>query len=253
MSTLSPGLPHSRLALTCVIAAHVAVTLAAVELMKRKPLVDPVPVTIALMREELPVDQTSEPLPMAPKPLPRPRESPPEPKQLEQPPPPEVERKPPEVPPPPEPTPVAEKPPPPIEPVPQPPAPQAITTPALPPVVTAAAPPTAEPSRPPVSVPPPPEQIDSAPVFNAAYLNNPTPVYPPVSRRMGEQGLVLLRVFVTARGDANAVEVKAGCGHPRLDRAAQDAVKQWKFVPAKRGEQPVDAWVVVPIRFSLKG
>ena len=243
MSTLAPALPHSRLALTCVIAAHVAVALAAAELIKRRPAVDPVPVTIALLRKELPVDQAPQPLPAAPEPLP-PKELP-QPKRLE-PPPPEVERKPPD-----EPPRAAEIPPPPIEPAP--PAPEAITTPAPPPVAIAAAPPSAEPSRPPVSVLPPPEQTESAPVFNAAYLNNPTPVYPAISRRMGEQGLVLLRVYVSARGDPNAVEIKSGCGHPRLDHAAQEAVRQWKFVPAKRGEQPVDAWVAVPIRFSLKG
>lgn len=247
MSTLALGLSHSRLALTCVIAAHVAVALAAAELIKRRPVVEPVPVAVALLREGLPVDQAPQPLPAAPKPLP-PKELP-QPKRVE-PPPPEVERKPPDVPPP-EPPRVVEIPPPSMEPTP--PAPQAITSPAPPSVVVAAAPPTAEPSRPPVSVAPPPEQTESAPVFNAAYLNNPSPIYPAVSRRMGEQGLVLLRVYVNARGDPNAVEIKSGCGHARLDQAAQEAVKQWKFVPAKRGEQPVDAWVVVPIRFSLRG
>jgi periplasmic protein TonB len=248
VDTLALEFPHSRSALACVIAAHVAITWAAVDLIKRRPQIEPEPVTVALLHEELPVDQPPQPLPMAPKaapPKPVVKPPPPEPKPVEQPPPLVVENKPPDLPLPPEPMHVAETPPP-VEPPPQaPPAPRAITAPL--PMVAAAAPTVA----PPVRVPP--EPVESPPVFSAAYLNNPTPVYPPISRRMGEQGLVLLRVFVNASGDANSVEIKTGCGFARLDRAAQDAVKQWKFVPAKRGEQPVDAWVVVPIRFSLKG
>ncbi len=42
-------------------------------------------------------------------------------------------------------------------------------------------------------------------------------------------------------------------GYARLDEAAQDAVRQWRFVPAKSGEQLVDSWVLVPVQFSLRG
>ena len=61
---------------------------------------------------------------------------------------------------------------------------------------------------------------------------------------MGEQGRVLLRVVVTAAGLAEQVELKASSGTERLDRAAIDAVKRWRFVPARQGDQPVAAWVV---------
>jgi protein TonB len=243
-ATATPELSHSRLALGFVIAAHAAIAWGAVYLLERKPVADPLPITVALLREELPVDEAPRPLPMAPKPPP-PKVLPPEPKHVDLPPPPEIEHKAAELPPPPEPPRVLEKPPAPVEPTPQlAPAPQAVTVPTAPPPVALAPAPTASPVV---------HEPEIAPVFNAEYLNNPTPVYPPISRRMGEQGLVLLRVFVTAHGEPNAVELKTGSGFARLDRAAQEAVKQWKFVPAKRGEQPVDAWVVVPIRFSLKG
>jgi protein TonB len=92
-----------------------------------------------------------------------------------------------------------------------------------------------------------------SPNFNAAYLNNPAPDYPPISRRLGEQGLVLLQVQVTADGAAGSVELQTGSGSTRLDQAALEAVKKWRFIPAKRGEQLVSASVVVPIRFSLEG
>ncbi|MFZ2403707.1 MAG: energy transducer TonB [Methylobacter sp.] len=92
-----------------------------------------------------------------------------------------------------------------------------------------------------------------SPSFNAAYLNNPAPNYPSVSRRLGEQGLVLLLVQVTADGTAGSVELQTGSGSSRLDQAALEAVKKWRFIPAKRGEQPVSASVTVPVRFSIEG
>lgn len=96
-------------------------------------------------------------------------------------------------------------------------------------------------------------QTYQSPSFNAAYLNNPAPDYPSVSRRLGEQGLVLLRVQVTAGGTAGSVELQTGSGSDRLDQAALEAVKKWRFVPAKRGEQPVRASVTVPVSFSIEG
>ena len=91
------------------------------------------------------------------------------------------------------------------------------------------------------------------PSFNAAYLDNPAPYYPSISRRLGEQGLVLLKVQVTADGAVGSVELQTGSGSNRLDQAALEAVKKWRFTPAKRGEQAVSASVVVPVRFSLEG
>lgn len=92
-----------------------------------------------------------------------------------------------------------------------------------------------------------------SPSFNAAYLNNPAPNYPPLSRQLGEEGRVLLRVQVMEDGTPGSVELQTGSGSSRLDQAALEAVKKWRFVPAKRGEQPVSASVLVPIRFSIEG
>lgn len=96
-------------------------------------------------------------------------------------------------------------------------------------------------------------QAYQSPRFNAAYLNNPAPHYPSLSRRLGEQGRVLLRVQVTTDGTAGSVELQTGSGSTRLDQAALEAVKKWRFIPAKRGEQPVNASVLVPVRFSIEG
>ena len=119
-----------------------------------------------------------------------------------------------------------------------------------PPVEAAAPPPVGAlaSTAPPAPVPAP----LTPPSFNAAYLNNPAPAYPTLSRRMGEEGKVVLRVFVNESGLPQDVQLKSSSGSNRLDSTAVDTVKQWKFVPARRGDTPVGAWVLVPISFSLR-
>jgi periplasmic protein TonB len=90
-------------------------------------------------------------------------------------------------------------------------------------------------------------------VLTAVYLSNPKPPYPNLSRRLGEQGTVMLRVLVSVAGESARIELKSSSGFPRLDRAALNAVRSWRFSPATRGDRAVEAWVLVPIRFSLKG
>jgi protein TonB len=93
----------------------------------------------------------------------------------------------------------------------------------------------------------------SPPEFNAAYLHNPPPAYPAQSKRHSEEGKVLLRVYVSAAGTAEKVELQTSSGWPRLDQAAQEAVRSWRFVPAKQGDKAVAAWVIVPINFTVEG
>jgi len=89
------------------------------------------------------------------------------------------------------------------------------------------------------------------PVFNVDYLENPTPPYPQISRRSGETGRVLLRVYVSPEGRAERVEINKSSGYGRLDTAARNAVSGWRFVPARRGSERVAAWVLVPISFVM--
>lgn len=96
---------------------------------------------------------------------------------------------------------------------------------------------------------PPPPLVE--PRFDANYLDNPKPSYPNLSRRLGEQGTVQLRVFVNADGSVGKLELKRSSGHPRLDQSAMSTVQAWRFVPARQGSQAVAAWVVVPIHFTL--
>lgn len=91
----------------------------------------------------------------------------------------------------------------------------------------------------------------SPPVFDAAYLNNPAPVYPNMSRRLREVGTVQLRVRVSAAGEPMDIQLAKSSGYPRLDDAAKAAVQKWKFEPAKRSGGAIEAWVIVPVEFSL--
>jgi protein TonB len=112
---------------------------------------------------------------------------------------------------------------------------------------------------PPVAVIAPPGPVAAAPAaeafvaprFDAAYLDNPPPAYPSISRRQREEGRVLLRVRVGADGRAESVEIAGSSGHERLDHAALDAVRRWRFLPARRGADAVAAYVNVPIAFTL--
>jgi protein TonB len=109
-----------------------------------------------------------------------------------------------------------------------------------------------QPARTSVEAAPAPQPVTGA-RFDADYLHNPKPVYPSFSRRSGEEGKVQLRVRVSAEGTALEVDVKQSSGFGRLDAAARDAVLKWRFVPAKRGTEAIESWVVVPVVFSLEG
>lgn len=251
-------IPHSRSTLAAVVIAHVAAALLVVQLFEAKRYIEPAPLVVDLLpAPEQKVDVAPQPLPPAPEPVREivhePVKPEPEPILREEPKPIErVVR--------PEPAPEVVSPPPQMTP-PIPPAPMA--PPPMPePVVVAAPEPAAitvpVPAPPaPVALPQPVTQVPditmTAQMLTAVYLRNPKPSYPGISRRLGEQGTVFLRVFVTAIGDPARVELKTSSGYPRLDQSAQNAVQRWKFVPARRGKQAVDAWVVVPIKFSLKG
>ena len=117
---------------------------------------------------------------------------------------------------------------------PQPPAPP-LAPPAPP------APPT-PPSPPPAPPAPPAVQLPSS---NADYLNNPKPVYPAMSKRLGEQGKTIVRVLIGVDGMPKSASIRQSSGYERLDEAARTAVMSWRYVPGKRNG------VVEPMEFNV--
>lgn len=90
------------------------------------------------------------------------------------------------------------------------------------------------------------------PGFAASYLHNPKPPFPISARRNGEAGTVILNVLVTREGVAGRVQLETSSGSDALDRSALETVKRWRFTLATRDNDPVEAWVRVPIVFRLE-
>lgn len=106
-------------------------------------------------------------------------------------------------------------------------------------------------AAPPTPPAPAPEPAVEPPRYNAAYLSNPPPAYPLAARRRGVEGTALVRAEISAGGECLRAELKKSSGAEMLDQAALEAVKKWRFVPARRGSQALVAWVEVPITFKL--
>lgn len=90
------------------------------------------------------------------------------------------------------------------------------------------------------------------PSSSAGYLQNPKPPYPALSRRLGEQGTVVVKVLIGADGSAQRAEIRSSSGFARLDQTALDTVLRWRFVPGKRNGVPEAMWFNVPINFVLE-
>lgn len=99
----------------------------------------------------------------------------------------------------------------------------------------------------------PPAQVAMAPGVDPVPLSTPAPRYPPDALRNQESGTVMLRVDVGADGVPTQVQIAKSSRSRSLDRAASEAVRQWRFRPAQRNGQPVPGSVQVPIAFNPGG
>lgn len=99
-------------------------------------------------------------------------------------------------------------------------------------------------------------RADSAPITapraDAQHLNNPVPVYPMLSRRLKEQGTVILQVLILADGSIAELSVLQSSGFSRLDAAAMEAVKKWRFEPARQDGIAITYQYQQPIVFQLQ-
>jgi protein TonB len=85
-----------------------------------------------------------------------------------------------------------------------------------------------------------------------AYGSNPKPPYPLAARRLGVEGVVTLEVLVRPDGSPAEVRVRTSSGSSLLDDSAVTTVRsRWRFVPARRGNEPIESRVTFPIRFRL--
>jgi protein TonB len=81
---------------------------------------------------------------------------------------------------------------------------------------------------------------------------NRPPVYPTTARQLLQEGRVLIRATIDNMGNVARAELHTSSGFASLDESAINAVKTWRFFPAKRFGTPVEAEILIPIRFTLK-
>jgi protein TonB len=96
----------------------------------------------------------------------------------------------------------------------------------------------------------PPDGVTQRAIPRGGYQYRPS--YPGRARSLGIQGTTVLHVLVSDTGRVSDVIVKQSAGHPDLDQAATDAVRRWRFEPARRGTEPVEMWVQLPFEFRLR-
>jgi protein TonB len=103
----------------------------------------------------------------------------------------------------------------------------------------------------PAQMPTGPVTLSSELSVSCPKLNAPT--YPAISRRMGEEGKLVLRVELDENGRIDDARVINSSGYERLDTAALSAVKSWQCNPSKRNGQPIRAVALQPFNFVLQG
>ena len=98
--------------------------------------------------------------------------------------------------------------------------------------------------------PPAPPKVE-LPSSDADYLNNTKPAYPAISKRLGEQGRVVVRVFIDADGQPSQASVKQSSGFDRLDQASVETALKWRYAPGKRAGVAQGMWFDVPLNWQL--
>jgi protein TonB len=120
--------------------------------------------------------------------------------------------------------------------------------------VTHAVAPVASVAAPVAAVSAPPAPVSSAPktiTSGVEYIQAPQPVYPEMSRKMGEQGKVILRILVNENGKPGQVQVQTSSGSARLDEAGRQAALRAVFKPHMEDGRAVAVYVIVPLNFQL--
>jgi protein TonB len=92
----------------------------------------------------------------------------------------------------------------------------------------------------------------SCPPATPRTCKTPSPPTPSLSKRLGEQGKVIIRVLIGVDGLAQKTEIRQSSGFDRLDQAALTTVQRWRYVPGKRNGVAEAMWFNVPVNFVLE-
>lgn len=119
--------------------------------------------------------------------------------------------------------------------------------PVLPPSVPVAA--VASPA--PVPVPAPAPVVKVQPSTDADDLYNPNQRYPRMSFSMGEQGTVMVRILIGAKGLPLKAELQKTSGFERLDQAALEYVMQSRYKPGTLNGVPNEMWMGRSVTYTI--
>ncbi len=97
----------------------------------------------------------------------------------------------------------------------------------------------------------PPPGGQTASVSKVGIVQFVKPIYPAVAKDAGWEGVVVVRVLVKTNGSPGEVTVQKSSGYSILDKAALEAVEQWRFKPAKDGNILINKFVDIPLKFEL--
>jgi protein TonB len=77
------------------------------------------------------------------------------------------------------------------------------------------------------------------------------PYYSPADIRAGNEGTVVLSIYILADGRVGDVKLVSSSGHEGLDKSALREAKKWRFVPGTTDGQPMAMWKQLPVTFRL--
>jgi protein TonB len=113
---------------------------------------------------------------------------------------------------------------------------------------------TATTQKPVAKPPPPPAAVVRVPPKQNP--RRPLPIteedYPPQSKRLGEEGVTTVRLYVLADGSIGEVQVAQSSGFPRLDETAVKKLKRWKVNPGTENGKPVPMWMDLRVVWKIK-
>lgn len=103
------------------------------------------------------------------------------------------------------------------------------------------------------ATPAPPAPVQPKTITSGVeYIRMPQPKYPRLSRRLGEEGKVVLRVLINERGMAERIDIHQSSGSSRLDRAGREAVQEARFKPYTENGRAMAVFAIIPIEFNLE-
>lgn len=101
------------------------------------------------------------------------------------------------------------------------------------------------------------EKREEGPLYITVGITRPeilhkvNPVYPKAALTANVQGTVIIEAIIDKRGNVTAQRIMKGLPMG-LDRAAMDAIKQWRFKPAYRGSEPVEVYFTLTVNFTVQ-